>query len=289
MTRYKLQVPDGYLDDPFSYTIRRRLSRDENTMIVALGQPRRGKSYAIMTIAEMNDARHDFDAEHVTFLPQDYLDKISHSHKGCFIIFDEPGAEWSSRRFMSIENVLLSATHITFGSKLINVAWAVPNMKQQDVNAVRLLNYSLVMKKSPFHKGTAKLYYNSANEMTGKQYRYGLGMVNFALPFQDNPDELKKYEEAKKDYQDEKYEEYYQRFLEKNENKVEKNKLEIKEIEDIVKQVISDPLKYSIMTKGKSKLNIDIIQHEASIKKMDAKTVYVLVKKMMQDRGVIDV
>lgn len=287
MTKLILAPPEGYHDDPLSDAIRLRLSRDENTFVLAVGPPRRGKSYSLMTLGGQVDARHDFDHTHITFIPQDYLNKIKTMRKGEFVILDEPGAEYSARRFASLANQLMSATMITMGSRLVNVGLAVPSAKMIDINAIRLAAYSLKILKAPFPKGTAILSSHSTDEYTGKPYRYRLGIASFAIPFQDNPDELKHYEEMKRQYQDDRYDEYWQRFEDEATGRDEKEKkLGPQELSEIGKRVADKPLRYSITDKkGNSKLAPLLIAKGENIKEADAKKVVVFVEKFLQDRG----
>lgn len=287
MTKLVLEPPEGYMDDPFTWTVRRRLSRDENTMILFLGRPRRGKSSGAMSTGEQLDAHHDFDASHVTFLPQDYIRMLDRAKKGEFIVFDEPGAEWSSRRFMSMANILLSSVTITFGSKLINTAWAVPIMKQTDVNMSRMANYTFRMLQHPYPKGIAKFYYNSTSEITGKVYTPSKGYCYFAMPFQNRPEELRKYEQAKKQYQDQRYDEYWQSFAEKNKGLLPKKpKLGAKELQEIADQVVGKMYKYSLTDKkGEEKLNVNLIRTAHDISGADARAVIDLAMKKREQLG----
>ena len=273
-----LAPPQGYEFDAFMHTIYRRLMHSKNTFSASLGRPREGKSWSQLTIGCMVDARHDFDASHIAFYPQDYLKKISTFHRGCYVVFDEPGAEWSARRFMSIANQMMSATHITFGSRLINVGWAVPNLKMQDINASRLLNFSFYLPGEPFPVGVARMYGHESNVYKALSYRTFLAYAWFAKPFQDNPDELKKYEEMKADYQDKSYSEYYDRFGEGGHKPSEK--LTLHDITELAHKIAENPTKYML----KGKINPLIVQSTHGVLATDARIVKALAEKFIQEK-----
>jgi hypothetical protein len=282
MARMILEHPKQYIDDPLSWHIRFNLSQNKNTMVAALGRPRSGKSMSLLTMGEMCDARHDFDTSHVAFYPQDYIYKISTFKRGCFVVFDEPGAEWSARRFMSIQNIMLGATHITFGSRLINVGWAVPVLKMQDVTAARLMNFFHIMQLPPHPVGTARFFRNWVDEYTGKTGRELLGYIAFAMPFQLHPEERKKYEQMKKDYQDKSYEEYYIRFAEQSKGRSASGKLSLEEMREIAKEIIKTPRKYIVA----GKIRAELIQADHNLRQTEARQIKLMVEKYFADHHI---
>ena len=228
----------GYYADPFTYEVIKRLKADMNTMTASLGYPRRGKSNSQFVVGESVDVNGCFGHTHITFLPGDYIKAIRDAKPGCYIVFDEPGAEWSARSFMSIANQMLNATHITFGSKLVNVGWAVPVMKMQDVNTMRLLTYFFwMLPKGP--KGIAKFYTAWVNAYTGKPGRTGEGKVQFGRAFQDKPEEAKEYNEMKQQYQDSSYERYYKEFQSQVEDDAKEGK-KPKDLQELVQVALTD-------------------------------------------------
>ena len=260
----------GYGRGLIPLLIRDRLMDEINTMTASAGPLRSGKSVSQQSLGEEADANgwqkeiqngvkvedipphllipqadggykvYDpcFDHKHITFLPQDYLKAIRNARPGCYIIFDEPGAEWSARRFMSIKNQLLNSTHITFGSKLVNVGWAVPVLQFQDINSVRLVNYLFLMTLSK--RGSGRFYQNWVNPRTGKWGSEKKGWVHFYRPFQDRPEETKEYLEMKRQYQDSSYEKYYAEFekSDKSEKGVEDEEKKV-DLDKIVKEILT--------------------------------------------------
>jgi hypothetical protein len=249
-------------------------------MVAILGQPRSGKSFGNMMIGEMVDI-NGFTADNVAFIPQDYIDLIRKKKEGSYIVFDEPGAEWSNRRFMSVANILLNSTHITFGSRLINVGWAMPSLKNVDVTAERLVNYVFTTLLPPYPRGTAKLYESWMDSYEGTSGRKYLGTVFFFPPFKDNPEELKKYLQKKSEYQDKRYEEYYISFAEKA-GKSTGAKLSKDETMEIAKSIADNPAKFV----NKSSINEDLISMEMNISKPDAKNVKILAERLLRQKGI---
>ena len=190
-----------------------------------------------------------FGHNHVAFLPQEYLNQIRTKKAGCLILFDEPGAEWSARRFMSVSSQLLNATHITFGSKLINVAWAVPVLNMQDVMAQRLLNYLFTMSaRGP--RGNARFYYHWVDSRIGKYGDTQIGWTHIEPPYYGRDEEMKEYAEMKKQYQDKSYEKYYKEF-----ELSAKEKTSAADIDATVAEILKEPEKY-IGQKGKVSVHI---------------------------------
>ena len=242
-----------FQDDPFTYQIKLRLREKRNTMVAFISDPRAGKSNAEKVLGEQININRPFKARDITFLPTDYLEAITKAEPGDYRPFDEPGAEWSSRRFMSIKNQMMNATHVTFGSKYINVGWAIPVLTMQDLQARMLIKYVFYM-NSTGPKGMARLYQNWVNHYTGKTGRTKLGGCWFAPCFQDRPEEEKEYDEMKKNYQDQSYEKYYKEFSKADDPykaKVEEN---MEKLQTALKKVLESPSQY-LNSKGRVDAN----------------------------------
>jgi hypothetical protein len=250
--------------------VKKRLREDRNTMSVSLGPPRSGKSESQKTLGGMCKLASlgPFKAKDVTFLPQDYLDRLRSGQPGDYAVFDEPGAEWGNRNFASIENKMLNATHITMGSKLVNVGWAVPVLLMQDKVSRMLVNFTFIFRGSG-PKGIGKFYQNWVDPFTGKTGRVRLGMVWFARAFQDQPEEARLYDEMKKQYQEDRYRKYYEDFAKGDDENAEK----VKEVEElrtkVVVEIMEDPTPYlkELGNKiGKTDLAALIGQHYPELK-----------------------
>jgi hypothetical protein len=231
-----LRPRPGFAGGPYSYTVKRRLQQDRTTFTAFLGEPRSSKSNDATVLGESVSQNALFRAKDITFLPRDYIRSIIDAKPGDYRQFDEPGAEWGARAFMSVKNKMLNATHITFGSKLITVGWAVPVLTMEDKIGRQLINYVFVTRNTG-PKGITKFYQNWVNPYTGRTGRTGLGTCWWAKRFSDRPEEEKEYLEMKRQYQDEQYAKYYtdfaredDEFKEKSEAKTAETKKKIMEL-----------------------------------------------------------
>ena len=205
---------EGYEPDAFTSEIKDRLGRGFPSFIVATGHVRTGKSFSLMSIAENVDP--NFSVDKVHFMPQEFKKGLEVAKAGEFLILDEPAAEFSSRRFMSYINFVLSTIFITFASKRVCVGMATPVVPQVDINMSRLMDFLIVM--SSKQRGCARIYQHWTDARTGKfgdrQIMYGY----IYPPFIDRRDQLQAYEAKKKEYQKEKYSVQLTEFLSANED-----------------------------------------------------------------------
>lgn len=232
----------GFQSDPLTWTVKKRLENDKNTMLVWLGDPRAGKSNANSVTGENLVVRpnQSFRARDISFLPMDYIGAIQKAGPGDYKQFDEPGAEWGARNFMSIENKMLNATHITFGSKLINVGWSVPVLRMQDVTSRMLIKYVFEMKDTG-PKGMGRFYKNWVSHYTGKTGRTRLGTIWFSEAWQNRPEERKEYLEMKENYQDTSYEKYYKEFARMDDENKDKVDAAMKAVDKAIAEVSKNP------------------------------------------------
>ena len=228
-----------------------------------------------------------FDHKHVTFLPQHYLHSIRHGKPGEYLLYDEPGAESSARRFMTIRNQLLNKTIITFRSLKISTGWAVPILNLQDITANRLVNYLFVM--SPNEPGSARFYSSWTNPRTAQTGALQIGWVHFSPPFQDRPEELKEYLELKKQYQDSSYDKYYKEFeqMEKKESGEEEEEEKV-DIEAIVKEILASPDDYKTPKGLISEEMVKFYHEDKGLKVHDVKVIKTLVEREMRKNRLTD-
>lgn len=256
-------------DDPFIWKLKKRLQQDMNSMIASTGYPRRGKSDSQTTIMENISLNHPFRAKEITFLPQDYMATLMKSEQGDSALFDEPGAEYSNRNFMSIVNKMLNATHITFGSKLITVGWAVPSLKMQDVTTMRLLTYFFTM-DAEGQRGRSRFYKTWMDPYSGKFGREQLGRVWFAPAWINRPEERKEYLEMKRQYQDSSYERYYKEFARSDDDNADKIAQAKTNIERALLTLSTNPLPYMNV---RGKIDREAIRREFNLTYGDARYV----------------
>jgi hypothetical protein len=258
-----------FQEDPFTYTVRKRLREKRNTMVAAISDPRAGKTNAIMVVGEQVSVNRPFSHKDIAFLPYDYLKLIQKAEPGDFVQFDEPGAEWGARNFMSIENKMMNATHITFGSKYVNVGWAVPVLRMQDIISRMLLKYVFYMNTTG-PRGMSRFYENWVNHYTGKQGRTRRGGCWFSKAFQDREEELKEYEEMKKEYQDKTYEKYYKEFQKADDRYSAKAEENLDRLGKAIAKVLEDPARY---LNRKGRVDRDSIKIEFGLTAADARYV----------------
>lgn len=248
-------------------------------MVAAISDPRSGKTNAIMVVGEQVSVNRPFTHKDVSFLPYDYLRLIQQAEPGDFVQFDEPGAEWGARNFMSIESKMLNATHITFGSKYVNVGWAVPVLRMQDLQARMLLKYVFYM-NSTGPRGMSRFYENWVNHYTGKTGRTRRGGCWFALAFQDAPEEMKEYEEMKKQYQDKTYEKYYKEF-QKNDDRFSVQAHEnLDRLSKAVAKVMEEPERYF---NSKGRVDRNSVRIEFGLTDADARYVTEQANRKLKD------
>jgi hypothetical protein len=233
----------GFAGGPYSYTVRKRLQQDRTTFTAFLGEPRSSKSNDATVLGESVSQNDPFRARDITFLPRDYIKSIIDAKPGDYRQFDEPGAEWGARAFMSVKNKMLNATHITFGSKLITVGWAVPVLTMEDKIGRQLINYVFITRNTG-PKGITKFYQNWVNPYTGKTGRTGLGTCWWAKRFPDRPEEETEYLEMKKQYQDEQYAKYYADFAKEDDDFEAKSEDALTAFAKALAELSKDPKPY---------------------------------------------
>lgn len=272
----------GFLSDPLTWTIKKRLERETNTMCAWIGDLGSGKSTSNSTTGENVTVTGEFRARDISFLPMDYIYAINHATAGQYKQFDEPGAEWGARNFMTVENKMLNATHITFRSKQINVGWSVPVLKMQDITSRMLIKYVFTMRETG-PKGMSRFYKNWVDHYSGKTGRTRLGTIWFAKAWQDRPEEEKEYLEMKRQYQDSSYEKYYKEFAKMD----DENKDKVKEAQDAVDKAIAAVTKNpTAYLNSKGKVDRDYLRREfRELTTADARYVADLMSKRIQNNN----
>jgi hypothetical protein len=156
-----------------------------------------------MRTSELTDTHNDFSARsHISFQPSRFMDHIQQLPEGCVATYDEPGATFGHRDYMTKLNRMMSFTIQTFGSRLISTVWCLPMLPLMDLVGRNLLNYSVWMRD----RGYGWVYKHNVNVHTGKPYKKLIMTIRFKKPFQDKPKELVEYEKMKKEFQDVNYE-----------------------------------------------------------------------------------
>jgi hypothetical protein len=168
--------------------------------VAFLGEPRVGKSYGGMQICSKVDPRFDVRTS-LSFQPSAFINQIQNLPERAACEYDEPGATFAARDFMTKLNRMMGFVIQTFGSKLIVVVWCLPMLPLMDLTGRNLLNYSVWMRD----RGYGWVYKHNVNVHTGKPYKHHVMTVKFKMPFEDRPEQLVEYERMKRDFQDKNY------------------------------------------------------------------------------------
>tara|TARA_Y100000401_G_C8317793_1_gene223545 strand:+ start:329 stop:1405 length:1077 start_codon:yes stop_codon:yes gene_type:complete len=162
----------------FEYVISKRLKEQRNTMIFILGAPRTGKSWSSITLANAIDQNNDFDHSHIVWTIPELVQLIKNTKEKCCIVFDESGANFSNRNFMSSWNKALNFILQTFGSRYINIIFNLPLLSFADKSARDMATFSLLMMK----RGEARAYSHWSDLHFGKNFRRFLGTIKINSP-----------------------------------------------------------------------------------------------------------
>jgi hypothetical protein len=254
---------------PFTWTKLKRLTEGRNTMTAFVGPPRSGKSDESSADGENSSQNKPFRARDITFLPQDYMRALGRSTVGDQVNFDEPGAEYGNRSFATVSNKMLNATHVTFGSKLISVDWAVPVLKMQDLQSRMLVNFVFMLKDSGM-RGFSKLNKNWVNGYTGKAGRTGLGYCWWAQAWAGRPEEKKEYVEMKDQYQDSRNEKHYKEFSKADDEHKDKVDTAMANIAKALAAVRLDAEPYK---NSRGNLDANTLHHDFHLTMQDARYV----------------
>ena len=138
----------------FTWIVEKRLKEKRNSLIMLLGQPRTGKSYTAITLANKLDV-NGFDVkDKVSWTIPDFITQIQNAPEGSCLIFDEAGAEFNSRNYQSQFSKMLNFILQTFGSRYVNVLMCLPLLNFTDKSARQLCTFSLIM----MQRGQARVY-----------------------------------------------------------------------------------------------------------------------------------
>lgn len=162
----------------FEFVIKKRLKEQRNTMIFILGAPRTGKSWTSITLANSIDQNNDFDHKHIVWTIPELVSLIKNTKEKCCIVFDESGANFSNRNFMSAWNKALNFILQTFGSRYINIIFNLPQLTFTDKAARDMQTFSLLMMK----RGEARAYSHWTDLHYGKNFRRFLGTIKINTP-----------------------------------------------------------------------------------------------------------
>jgi len=115
--------------------------KNRNAMLLFVGDPGSGKSYAAISIACMIDP--NFSIEKVVFTPEDFLNALDKAKRGDVIIWDEAGVGMPARDWNTIQNKVLAYVIQTFRFQNIGVFFTTPGSTLLDKVARILINFQV--------------------------------------------------------------------------------------------------------------------------------------------------
>jgi hypothetical protein len=107
-----------------------------------VGEPRSGKSYSALRIAELVD--NDFTLDRLVYSPSEFLELVINSKEGDVIVFDEAGVNIFSREWQSKMNKALAKVFQILGYKHLGIILTFPSVMFVDKAIRRLFNYILL-------------------------------------------------------------------------------------------------------------------------------------------------
>jgi hypothetical protein len=125
-----------------------------------VGEPRSGKSYSALRIAELVDK--DFTLDNLVYSPAEFLKLVKTSEEGSVIVFDEAGVKIFSREWQSKMNKALAKIFQILGYKHLGIILTFPSVMFVDKAVRRLFNYILLAKGFDREREISfcKAYYN---------------------------------------------------------------------------------------------------------------------------------
>lgn len=119
--------------------------RNQNEIIIIVGDPGSGKSYMGLRLGEILTDRK-FSMEDCKFSPAEFMQRIATAGKYSVIMLDDSGIALNAREFMSKSNKLLSLALESCRFKNQTLILTVPDLAMIDINARRLMNELFWMK-----------------------------------------------------------------------------------------------------------------------------------------------
>lgn len=129
--------------------IKGRVDRNQNFVMLFVGQTGTGKSYAAMSLAEHLDP--DFNIDRVVFNADEFISILNTDEslvKGSTIMWDEAGVGMPAREWYSLSNKVISYVVQTFRVKGYILIMTTPSMKYID-SQIRSLFHGLAQSIDP--------------------------------------------------------------------------------------------------------------------------------------------
>lgn len=191
------------LDNPrlFVDVLNIRRMKNQDSIIIIVGQKRTGKSWSAIKLAEILDK--DFDVKTgLYFKPAEFL-KYFNSVEKKVIIFDEGSESYDRRKWWEIQNAVFNSLLTREGFRQNILIITLPVLSDLDQRAVRLSTFLVTMKGYNIDKGYAfgNIYRLFLMDLLGKTRPTGIQNMLF---FKASEKNLKKYEAMKMEWNMEK-------------------------------------------------------------------------------------
>ena len=144
----------------FIKVLQERISDGRHFVIMIVGEPRSGKSYSALRIAELVD--RNFSLKNLVYSPDEFLKRVVVSEAGDVIVFDEAGVNIFAREWQSKMNKALAKVFQILGYKHLGIVLTFPSVTFVDKAIRRLFNYILLAEGFDREKEISfcKAYYN---------------------------------------------------------------------------------------------------------------------------------
>jgi len=144
----------------FIGALRNRIEDGRHFVVMLVGEPRSGKSYSALRIAELVD--QDFSLDNLVYSPAEFLKLVKTKEEGSVIVFDEAGVKIFSREWQSKMNKALAKVFQILGYKHLGIILTFPSVMFVDKAIRRLFNYILLAKgfDREHEISFCKAYYN---------------------------------------------------------------------------------------------------------------------------------
>jgi hypothetical protein len=144
----------------FIEALKERISENKHFVVMIVGEPRGGKSYSALRIAELVDRK--FTLKNLVYTPDEFLKLVIASEPGDVILFDEAGVNIFARDWQSRMNKNLAKVFQILGYKHLGIILTFPSIMFVDKAIRRLFNFILLAEGFDREREISfcKAYYN---------------------------------------------------------------------------------------------------------------------------------
>jgi hypothetical protein len=135
-------MPENEAARVFISALKKRIAENKHFVVMIVGEPRSGKSYSALRIAELVD--RDFTLDNLIYSPAEFLNRVMSCEAGDVIVFDEAGVNIFAREWQSKMNRVLAKVFQVLGYKHLGIVLTFPSIAFVDKAIRRLFNYILL-------------------------------------------------------------------------------------------------------------------------------------------------